>query len=108
MDETTFHEIADILLESVVDAIEGADADNEAEIDYTNGILNIKLKSGDEYVINKHEPSCQIWVSSPFSGAHHFEYDETDDEWVSTRGKQNFKELISMEFEDNSNIDVEF
>jgi iron donor protein CyaY len=35
-------------------------------------VLDITLPSGAQYVINRHAPSQQIWVSSPVSSASHF------------------------------------
>ncbi len=37
------------------------------------------------YQINYHGVTQQIWVSTPVTGAHHFEYRDAD--WVSTRDK---------------------
>ena len=47
------------------------------------GILTLALEQGGQYVINKHGPNKEIWVSSPVSGAAHFKH--ADGRWTSTR-----------------------
>ena len=39
------------------------------------------------FILNFHEPTSQIWLSSPISGAHHFELKDKNDfkSWKSTR-----------------------
>lgn len=107
MDESIFHEKAEIVLQSLVDSVEIADEDGEIDIDYIDGVVNIMLPDGQEYVINTHEPTQQIWVSSPFSGSTKFSYDEDEDEWLPEEGR-NFRDFISIEFAKFCNIDVEF
>ncbi|MEQ9361280.1 MAG: iron donor protein CyaY [Rhodospirillales bacterium] len=68
LDDTSFTRIADATLESFMDAIEAVLGD-QADVDLEGGILTIELDSGGQYVINKHAPNRQIWMSSPASGA---------------------------------------
>jgi frataxin len=107
MDDSIFQEKAEIILQSMVDAIEMADEEGEIDIDFIDGVANIILPDEQEYVINIHSPSQQIWVSSPFSGASKFSYDEDEDEWMPENGR-NFRDFISIEFSHNLNLDVEF
>lgn len=86
LDETRFATIADETLRRLMDAIDvsGADA---LEADLRDGILTIDLESGAQYIINKHAPNREIWVSSPASGAWHFAYDENRRAWRDTRAR---------------------
>jgi len=93
IDATLFHKLADSLLQELADKIE--DFDSAADAEYLQGILNIELGDGRKYVINKHEPTRQIWLSSPLSGAHKFSFDETKKTWEST--KKEFLEKILKE-----------
>lgn len=86
MESLKFHKIADELLQNLADTIESAN--DEVEVDYLQGILNIILPDNKEYVINKHEPTKQIWLSSPYSGAHKFSYDETGNIWIGYKGEE--------------------
>jgi frataxin len=81
LDESRFAALADPLLERIGDAVE--DALDDAEADLHAGILTITLPGTGQYVINKHAPNREIWVSSPKSGAHHFGW--VDGKWISTR-----------------------
>lgn len=107
LDDAVFHEKADMILEALQEAVEGADESGEIDVEYVEGILTIKLADGNEYVLNKHEPSRQIWASSPFSGAAKFNYEEDEDEWLS-KGGHSLREFMFNEFDKNVGLDVEF
>ncbi len=107
MDDTIFQEKAEIFLQSMVDAIEMADENEEMEVDFIEGVASITLSDGQEYIINTHTPSKQIWVSSPFSGASKFSYDEDEDEWMPDNGRS-LRDFISIEFSQHLDLDVEF
>ncbi len=47
-------------------------------------------------MINKHKPNRQIWMSSPASGASHFDYSAEGD-WVETRGGGNLNRMLARE-----------
>lgn len=83
MDETAFHSRADRTLHDLFERIDAALDDVDAEL--REGILTLELDDGRQYVINKHAPSREIWMSSPVSGAAHFRYDEATGAWRSTR-----------------------
>lgn len=53
------------------------------EVDLEGGILTLELPEGGNYVINKHAPNREIWLSSPSSGAWHFS--AAAGPWRSTR-----------------------
>jgi frataxin len=82
LDESRFATLADTLLGRIADAIDDVLAD-EAEAEVQGGILTIVLADRSQYVVNKHAPNRQIWLSSPVSGAHHFDY--RDGAWISSR-----------------------
>ncbi|MCW8916721.1 MAG: iron donor protein CyaY [Magnetovibrio sp.] len=105
MDATTFENLADQTLEDLFDAIDEAIGD-DADVDFDNGILNIELEDGRQYVINKHAPNMQIWLSSPISGAAHYAYDEGEGAWVSTRGGAALLEILNAEISTIAGEDV--
>jgi CyaY protein len=94
MDATLFHKIADELLQNLADEIENAN--DRAEVDYLQGILTITLPNNKQFVLNKHEPTKQIWLSSPISGSHKFTYTESSGAWVGYE-KEEFFSLIEKE-----------
>jgi frataxin len=93
--ESAFHAAADRTLAHLFERIEDRLGD-ELDVDLQGGILTIELASGGQYVINKHAPNRQIWLSSPTSGAAHFGH-EPGRGWISTRGGAALHELLAQE-----------
>ncbi len=92
MSDTAFERLADSLLAALEDAI-GSEADAELQ----GGILTIDGDDGT-WIINKHAPTRQIWVSSPRSGARHFAFDAGSGQWRDTRGGPELLALLADEF----------
>ena len=70
------------------------------EVDYEDENLRIEsLEGRGTFIVSIHSPTSQIWLSSPISGAHHFQNKSPQSiEWISTRDKNiNLKELIIEE-----------
>ena len=64
------------------------DYNSDLEIDFVEKNITIETVKEKVFVISIHEPTNQIWLSSPISGAHHFSYDDSNKKnWVSTRDK---------------------
>lgn len=96
LDDTQFETLADETLTDMMDAIDEALGD-VLDVDLESGILNIELDSGATYVINKHGPNKQIWMSSPKSGATHYDYDESAGVWRGTREDTVLTDLLADE-----------
>jgi len=82
VDDRRYTALADEVLEHLCDTVDevlGAQID----ADLHAGILTLSLSGGGQYIINKHAPNREIWMSSPVGGATHFAY--VDGQWVSTR-----------------------
>jgi frataxin len=79
MSDSAFESLADSLLAALEEGI-GAHADAELQ----GGILTVDGEDGT-WVVNKHAPTRQIWVSSPKSGARHYAFDAGSGEWRDTR-----------------------
>ena len=91
MTDTAFETRADTLLAALEEEIAVSE---DAELQ--GGILTIDGEKGT-WVVNKHAPTRQIWVSSPLSGARHFAFDEPSGEWRDTRGGPDLLSLLSTE-----------
>ncbi len=85
MDETEYHIAASPPLQELLEFAEELESKFEIEAELGEGILSVMMPDGREYVINKHMPSRQIWVSSPYSGAGYFEFDGA--KWVPKRAE---------------------
>lgn len=96
IDETTFQSLADTTLAAIQDTAEEVLGDS-LEADLQGGVLTIELDAGGQYVLNKHGPNRQIWMSSPTSGATHFAWDAASSRWLSTRGGAELKEMLAEE-----------
>jgi iron-sulfur cluster assembly protein CyaY len=95
LDDSSFAQLADATLAGLMERIEDVLSDR-ADVDLLEGILTIDLDEGGRYVINKHVPNRQIWLSSPFSGAAHFNYDP-ERGWVGARGGETLHTLLEKE-----------
>jgi frataxin len=82
MDERDFELKADQVLSRLMVEIE--DQLPDAEVDLQGGILTVEIDGVGQYLINKHGPNREIWLSSPKSGAWHFKH-TPEAGWVSTR-----------------------
>lgn len=96
LEETRFHQIADETIETLSDIIDDALGD-DLEVDLQSGILTIELDSGEQFIINKHGPNRQVWLSSPVSGASHYDFDEDNETWTSTRGSTTLNDQLSTD-----------
>ncbi len=96
MDESAFQTAADETIEALFEAIEAAVGDR-LDVDLEGGILTLTLEDDRQYVINKHAPNRQIWLSSPLSGAAHFGYDAAADQWANTRSEGTLSATLADE-----------
>ncbi len=71
MNQAEFERRAAEILDSLFEQIEDQLGD-WLDVEMSGGILHIELPDGGAYVVNKHGPNREIWVSSPISGAWHF------------------------------------
>jgi frataxin len=91
MSNSAFETLADSLLAALEEGI-GAHADAELQ----GGILTVDGDDGT-WVVNKHAPTQQIWLSSPKSGARHYAFDEPSGQWKDTRGGADLVGHLSAE-----------
>jgi len=95
-----YHTLSDVAmdhlleeLESIVDSLGREDY----EVEYSAGVLTLKLGAKGTYVINKQPPNKQIWFSSPFSGPKRYDYNPTRKVWYYTRDGEQLDDLLSKE-----------
>lgn len=95
LDESQFETLAGETLDRLMERIDRTVGQNH-DVDLEQGILTIDLEGLGTYVINKHAPNKQIWLSSPFSGAAHFSYIDGEG-WISPRGGDRLEDVLSAE-----------
>ena len=93
MSDSAFETLADSLLATLEEAL----ADH-ADAELQGGVLNVEGDDGT-WVINKHAPTQQIWLSSPRSGARHYAFDSASGQWKDTRGGPDLLSLLSAELD---------
>lgn len=91
MSNSAFESLADSLLATLEEAL-----GDHVDAELRGGILTIE---GDEgtWIVNKHAPTRQIWLSSPVSGARHYAFDEGGGRWRDTRGSGDLLEVLGSE-----------
>ncbi|ORX99186.1 Frataxin [Basidiobolus meristosporus CBS 931.73] len=67
------------------------------DVEYSSGVLTLKLGEAGTYVINKQPPNKQIWLSSPKSGPKRFDYDVDAGKWFYQRDDNTLDELLNRE-----------
>jgi len=78
-------------LEELLDEIGQAKYD----VEYSSGVLTLKLADHGTYVINKQPPNKQIWLSSPTSGPKR--YDWKENKWIYSRDNSTLETLLNTE-----------
>ena len=96
LDESSFETLAEQAMQGFADQVEDK-AGDEADVDFEGGILTIELEEGGTFLLNKHGPLQQLWLSSPLSGASHYKYDEAVGRWRSTRDDNDLAERLAAE-----------
>lgn len=96
MTETAFTARADETLQDLMDRID-EDLGDILDVDMQNGILTLESEDGRQFVINKHGPNKQIWMSSPVSGAAHFDYDPDSETWVASRDGSELRSRLAAD-----------
>jgi frataxin len=91
MSDSAFETLANSLLTALEEGI-GSHADAELQ----GGVLTVDGDSGT-WIVNKHAPTQQVWLSSPKSGARHYAFDAASGAWKDTRGGADLLTLLSSE-----------
>jgi len=107
LDDSQFHCLADAYLESLADEVETTDEEALIDMDLDDGALTLTLPDESQYVINKHFPTQQMWLSSPISGGLHFTYNEESSVWQLDAGRK-LSELLVEELEESTGITFNF
>ncbi|KAI0639194.1 Frataxin [Trametes polyzona] len=95
-----YHQYADATMDTMLESLENLldeVGDPEYEVEYSSGVLTLKLGDKGTYVINKQPPNKQIWLSSPFSGPKRYDYAPEQDEWVYARDARSLNDLLNEE-----------
>ncbi|KAI9029913.1 hypothetical protein CLU79DRAFT_733125 [Phycomyces nitens] len=105
-----YHKVADKTFDSMVERLEtiGDEIDmDEYDIEYSQGVMTLKLGEHGTYVLNKQPPNRQIWFSSPKSGPKRFDYDLKSGKWFYPRDNHTLNELFNEELSEILKQDID-
>ncbi|KAI0900702.1 mitochondrial chaperone Frataxin [Annulohypoxylon nitens] len=104
-----YHKLADAYLDSVLNQYEEKqDEIGDIDVEFSSGVMTVKIPDSGVYIINKQPPNKQIWLSSPVSGPKRFDYvilsegqDQKQDigkgEWIYIRTGEKLSDLLLQE-----------
>ena len=103
MDESTFNQMVDEVIEQLEEAID----DSLADIDYdtVGGILTLMFENESKIILNRQTPVKQIWVATK-GGGFHFDYDPDSESWLNDNDKQELFEALSEYCTEQAGTDV--
>lgn len=87
MTSTLKQDMAHALLYAFADQIE-AQLGDWVEVECTGDKLLIEDEKQQQFLLNYHPTTQEIWYASPRTGAYHFAYNETHKRWLSTRHEE--------------------
>ena len=92
MNETEFHQLVDIQMQNIEEAID----DSEADIDYevTGNVMTLEFENRSQIIINRQEPMKEIWLASK-SGGFHFKL--IADKWTCSKTGMELFEMVKEE-----------
>jgi frataxin len=85
--ESDFSKCAETFLEMLFEQLEEQDNEGILDIDLQDGILMIETLA-QEFVVSRHSPSQQVWLSSPLSGGLHFSPSDNGRDWKLPDGRR--------------------
>ncbi|KAI1659333.1 Frataxin [Daldinia decipiens] len=107
--QAEYHDLADQYLDAVLTKYEELqDEYGEVDVEYSSGVMTVKIPNVGIYIINKQPPNKQIWLSSPVSGPKRYDYvrssegqgenqDTSEGEWVYARDGTTLSDLLLKE-----------
>ncbi len=99
--------LAQQTLETLTDILQTYDQEL-FDLDCDDLKLQLSFESKGTLLINYHQTTEQLWVSSPVSGAHHFALQ--DKTWICTRSGRSFIDFLNQELHlltgENINLNV--
>lgn len=98
LSDTAFTLLADAMLNRLADMMEAYDDEGRIDAEFADGVLTVVLPDGKQFLVNRHKPTQQLWLSSPLSGGLHFDYDEANKVWELRDGRR-LDTLLKAELE---------
>jgi frataxin len=85
--ESVFREQVSVTLEHLFACLEDEDEGGALDIDLHDGVLTIATHAGHTFVVSRHAPNRELWLSSPLTGGSHFFYNPKVNDWALSDGR---------------------
>ena len=92
MNDTEFHQLVDIQMQNIEEAIDESEADIDYEV--TGNVMTLEFENRSQIIINRQEPMKEIWLASK-SGGFHFKL--VDDKWTCSKTGMELFEMVKEE-----------
>ena len=83
-----FHTLSERVLEGIENVAEefaDADPDERVEVEVSGDVLEISVRGGGTFVLNKQTPNRQVWLSSPVPGPQRYNFCLRSAMWRNSR-----------------------
>ena len=101
MNETEFHQLVDIQMQNIEEAIDESEADIDYEV--TGNVMTLEFENRSQIIINRQEPMKEIWLASK-SGGFHFKL--VDDKWTCSKTGMELFEVVKKECEKHADEEI--
>lgn len=103
MNETEFHQLVDIQMQNIEEAIDESEADIDYEV--TGNVMTLEFENRSQIIINRQEPMKEIWLASK-SGGFHFKL--IDDKWTCSKTGMELFEMVKEECEKHAGEEIDW
>ena len=101
MNDTEFHQLVDIQMQNIEEAIDESEADVDYEV--TGNVMTLEFENRSQIIINRQEPMREIWLASK-SGGFHFKL--VDDKWTCSKTGVELFEMVKEECEKHADEEI--
>lgn len=101
MNDTEFHQLVDIQMQNIEEAIDESEADVDYEV--TGNVMTLEFENRSQIIINRQEPMREIWLASK-SGGFHFKL--VDDKWTCSKTGMELFEMVKEECEKHADEEI--
>lgn len=101
MNDTEFHQLVDIQMQNIEEAIDESEADVDYEV--TGNVMTLEFENRSQIIINRQEPMREIWLASK-SGGFHFKL--VNDKWTCSKTGMELFEMVKEECEKHADEEI--
>lgn len=103
MNDTEFHQLVDLQMTRIEEAIDESEAD--IDFDVSGNVMTLEFEDRSQIIINRQEPMHEIWLASK-SGGYHFKYD--GEQWICSKTGAELFSLVKTECEKHAGESIDW